>query len=254
MRHRVKAKESRPSLLRAEQWMLWPGAGRMTLALFLLALVTLAFFRAFPNLDLAPTRAFFYPQYGFPMATNPFWNGLRELFFHGQRLIVLASWIWLGVVLWRRPADPLGLAKPMLAALSAFLGPLLVVNLTLKEFWGRPRPFKTTEFNGPAEYLPPGSIGDACTTNCSFVSGEAAGAFWLLWLVVLVPPKWRAAAAALILASAVFTATLRMAFGRHYISDVMIGGMIGFGSVTLAAAILQSGPGRRFIAGLLRTQ
>lgn len=254
MNQRVKVREPRPSGPKVEQWVLWPGAGRMTLTLFLLALVTLVFFRAFPNLDLAPSRAFFNPQHEFPLALDPFWDSVREVFFLGQRLIVLASWVWLGVVFWNRPAEPLDLAKPLLAAVSAFLGPLLVVNWTLKEFWGRPRPFQTLEFNGQWDYLPPGSIGDACTTNCSFVSGEAAGAFWLLWLVVLVPPRWRPAAAVLILASAVLTATLRVAFGRHYISDVMIGGMVGFGSVTLVAAILQSNPGRRFIARLLRAQ
>lgn len=246
---RKRAKPSNSLFTPQEQflWQVWPEAGRTTLVLLVLIIVTLIVFRLFPGLDRAPSWFFYEEKTQFPMAFDPFWNGVREFFYHGQRFVILGAWIWLAYALWRPPRHPLDLAKPMLAAFSAFLGPLLIVNWTLKEFWGRPRPFQTSEFGGEAAYLPPGSIGDACASNCSFVSGEAAAAFWLVWLVILVPARMRKTAMNVLLASAVFTAGLRVAFGRHYISDVMIGGMIGVASITLVAMWLHSEAGRRFI-------
>ncbi|MEL6750515.1 MAG: phosphatase PAP2 family protein [Pseudomonadota bacterium] len=232
--------------------MLWPNAGRDTVWMLAGIVVLLVIFRASPGLDMAFSAYFFEPGIGFAMGSNPFWIGVRETFYHLPRALILGSWLWLGWRLYRRPVEPRAMAVPLLAALSAFIGPLLIVNWILKEFWGRPRPYATLQFGGDEFYLPPGTIGDACATNCSFVSGEAAAAFWTLWLVVLVPATWRRRIALALVAVASLVAVLRIAFGRHYISDVTIGGLIGIGSVTLVAWALQTARGRRFVAGLLR--
>jgi len=52
------------------------------------------------------------------------------------------------------------------------IGPGLVVNLIVKDHWGRPRPMHITQFGGEYEYLPPLQIGH--TTDKSFVCGHCS--------------------------------------------------------------------------------
>jgi hypothetical protein len=65
---------------------------------------------------------------------------------------------------------------------SLIAGPIVLVNFILKDHWGRPRPFSTTDFGGALDFVPAGSTAGKCLSNCSFVSGESAGAGWLLCL------------------------------------------------------------------------
>ena len=111
-------------------------------------------------------------------------------------------------------------------ALAAFLlGPGLLVNAFLKDYWGRPRPGSTDIFGGDLPFVPAGQWSDACADNCSFVSGEGSAIFWLVCLIPLLPPAWRRGGGIAIVAIAVFTAGLRVAFGGHYLSDVVLGGL-----------------------------
>jgi lipid A 4'-phosphatase len=114
-------------------------------------------------------------------------------------------------------------AATALAALA--LGPGLLVNGILKSYWGRPRPASTDLFGGNLPFVPAGQWSDACPKNCSFVSGEAASILWLLCLVPLLPAGWRRSGVIAIVAVAVFTSGLRVAFGGHYLSDVVLGAL-----------------------------
>lgn len=101
----------------------------------------------------------------------------------------------------------------------------LVVNGIFKEFWGRPRPVQTDIFGGPFPFVPAGEISAFCQSNCSFISGEAAASAWLICLVTLLPREYanlRPFAFAATTSVAVFTSGLRMSFGGHYLSDVVI--------------------------------
>lgn len=112
------------------------------------------------------------------------------------------------------------------AALGALaLGPGLLVNVILKDHWGRPRPYSTDLFGGTLPFVPAGRLTDYCHANCSFVSGEASSIFWLLCLVPLVPPRLRLRAGIALSALAVLGSGLRVAFGGHYLSDVVLGGL-----------------------------
>ena len=102
----------------------------------------------------------------------------------------------------------------------------VLVNLGLKDHWHRPRPVQTQDFNGPSPFTPWYDDNGACKKNCSFVSGEAATGFWMVAPASVLPPPWRAPA---IVAAFVFGACaslLRLAFGGHYLSDVLLGGLI----------------------------
>lgn len=105
----------------------------------------------------------------------------------------------------------------------------LLVNGIFKEFWGRPRPLQTDAFGGQFPFVPAGEITHYCSRNCSFVSGEAAAAAWLVCLVALVPRQHaplRRAAYAVAIALALGTSILRLSFGAHYLSDVVIAGLL----------------------------
>ena len=124
----------------------------------------------------------------------------------------------------RRFAD--GRVRFTLTALAALIiGPGLIVNVFLKEYWGRPRPASTDLFGGTLPFVPAGEWSNACPDNCSFVSGEASSIFWLVCLIPLWPKRSRGKAAVVICAIAVLTAGLRVAFGGHYLSDVVLGGL-----------------------------
>jgi lipid A 4'-phosphatase len=209
----------------------------MLLALIGLWVALAIIFNGEPGIDQAVSAFFFAarscatqavtPVCGmFPAAASAWLNGARDLF---QYLPVAAA-VVVATLLVSELAAGRGFAspRPRIAAtvLAAFLvGPGLLVNGILKEFWGRPRPVSTDLYGGPAQFVPAGQWSDACSSNCSFVSGEAATIFWLLCLVPLLPESRRRIGAIAIAAVALFAAGLRVAFGGHYMSDVILGGL-----------------------------
>ena len=60
------------------------------------------------------------------------------------------------------------------------LGPGLLVNVLLKDHWGRPRPVDVTQFGGDQHFVAWWDPRGECPNNCSFVSGDVAAAFWTL--------------------------------------------------------------------------
>ena len=156
------------------------------------------------------------------------WARAARSFFNITPFVVLAAMFLLYGArrLGRNPRyAPTGKAVVFLA-LSLALGPGLVVNLGLKDHAHRPRPINTREFGGPAEFRPWYSFDGACVKNCSFASGEAAEAFWMVAPASLAPPPIRALALAGALAFGVGASLLRMAFGGHFLSDVTVAGLI----------------------------
>jgi len=163
---------------------------------------------------------------GFPAAASAFWSLLRNLFHY----LPIGAAVVVAAVLGREIAAGRGFdfartrfAATALAALV--IGPGLLVNGLLKDHWGRPRPASTDLFGGDLPFVPAGQWSDACANNCSFVSGEASSIFWLVCLIPLLPERHRRAGAITIVAVAVFTSALRIAFGGHYLSDVVLGAL-----------------------------
>jgi lipid A 4'-phosphatase len=190
-----------------------------------LTFVTLAVFALWPGLDLIVARYFFHG--GSFSGGDSFERSARETF-RVTPFVVLTAYavLWLakrsGVKL---PWAPSGRAVIFLIA-TITIGPGLIVNLALKDHWGRPRPYQTQDFNGQDPFMPWYNLHGACKRNCSFVSGEASTGFWMVAPASLLPPPWRAPA---IVAAFVFGASaslLRLAFGGHYLSDVLLGGLI----------------------------
>ncbi len=239
----------------SKPWRLATRPARTTLLIVGTGLVVLVLFRLMPELDQWTATLFYTAEdcvldqcLPFAAVEHSFWQDVREFGLTIPRLAILATFIWLAWALfWPARRTAQDVVIPMFAAISAFIGPLLIVNWILKELWGRPRPFQTAPFGGDGVYVPPGTISDQCASNCSFVSGEAAAAFWLVWLVFIVPRHWQTAVLAGVIGFATGISILRMAFGRHYLSDVTMSAFIATACVTGTIWALQSAAGRRLI-------
>ena len=221
--------------------------GWATVVSFAVTVILLLVFRANPQWDVAISSWFFVAQAcetaepswrvcgTFPLVDSPFWDGLRNIGMTTPRAVMVLTLLALmSAFVFSAKPDRGRIQVSGVGLISLFLGPLLITNWILKEFWGRARPFQTTEFGGLREFSLPGTIVDECARNCSFVSGEAAAAFWLLWLVPLLPAAWRVGGGALLLVFAIFVAGLRVAFGRHFFSDVTIGATLSVTCICFA--------------------
>ncbi|MEK1891175.1 MAG: phosphatase PAP2 family protein [Phyllobacterium sp.] len=111
------------------------------------------------------------------------------------------------------------------AVITLALGPGLLVNAFLKEFVGRPRPADTLLFGGDLPFAAAAEWSRSCMHNCSFVSGEAAGIAWIICLLPLWPHQPRQKVFWFMLGIVVLTDMLRVAFGRHYLSDIVLGSL-----------------------------
>jgi lipid A 4'-phosphatase len=190
-----------------------------------LTLATLIVFARSPQIDLDVANAF-YGASGF-VGSSPFERAARE-FFNVTPFLVLAALAALYAL--RRLGfavryAPTGRGLIFLICTMA-IGPGLVVNLGLKDHAHRPRPVQTQNFGGKFEFRPWYRFDGACQRNCSFVSGEASEAFWMVAPASLAPPPFRALAISAALAFGLLAGLLRMAFGGHYLSDVLLAGLL----------------------------
>lgn len=121
----------------------------------------------------------------------------------------------------------------------------IVTNLAFKTYWGRPRPVSVVEFNGQWKFTHWWQYGGECPRNCSFFSGEAATAFWTYAPASLAPPAWRPLAYAGATLFGLATGGLRVAFGGHFVSDVLVAGLVTFLLIWLVHGLLYRWPATR---------
>ncbi|CUW38516.1 Putative Superfamily protein(Phosphatidic acid phosphatase/chloroperoxidase, N-terminal,42-233) [Magnetospirillum sp. XM-1] len=189
----------------------------------------------FPRIDIGVSALFFdATTRSFPFRVHPLGEFARKtlpiFLFAAAGLIGLAGAVSL---LLRRPVAGIRPPMALLVVASLALGPGLVVNMILKDNWGRARPSTITEFNAGYQpdrrYTPALAMSDQCEDNCSFPSGHAALGFWTVSLALLAPPGRRRAAMAAAFAFGAAMGLVRIAQGGHFISDVAFSGVIVVG-------------------------
>jgi membrane-associated PAP2 superfamily phosphatase len=131
----------------------------------------------------------------------------------------------------------------LLATLA--LGPGLLVNVVLKEHWGRPRPIDVTQFGGSQHFVAWWDPRGDCSGNCSFVSGDVAGAFWTIAPAALAPPQWRVLAYGAALTLGAGMAAIRAMAGGHFLSDVVFAGIFTFLIIWIMYALIYRWPRTR---------
>jgi len=211
---------------------IWPFVRPRTLALDPLAqaavfvVMVTGLFLIFPGIDLWASEIFFAgdgPGRAFPAAGLEGLKALRKL----AELSLIVPLVAMAAVLAIKlitPGQPTLIdPRHILFSVSALIaGPVILVNLIFKAIWGRPRPVHIEPFGGEHPFVGVWEITDYCASNCSFVSGEASSALWLITLVAIVPSRWRRAAMTLFLALALALGLNRIAFGGHFLSDVLL--------------------------------
>jgi membrane-associated PAP2 superfamily phosphatase len=203
----------------------------LIIALAIAAVAGLAF-GLYPDLDLRIARIF-YPHLVY---NNTF--GWR---FYQPLLLARDAGLWVSTLLivpflgalaikLLLPSRKLLISGRAILFLTATLalGPGLLVNGLLKDYWGRPRPIDVMQFGGNEHFVAWWDPRGDCPGNCSFVSGDVSGAFWTIAPAVLAPPPWRAIAVGAALTLGTGMALARMMAGAHFASDVIFAGVFTF--------------------------
>jgi lipid A 4'-phosphatase len=197
------------------------------IVLAILGCVTGAIFAFAPTLDLE-VASFFHELAIRPDVANLYakvefvrdLSSLITIATIAPAIIVVAMKIF-------RPKRPTFMSSraALFLILSLTLGPGILVNGLLKEGWARPRPGMVTEFGGDYVFKPWWDPRGTCDSNCSFVSGEASSAIWMVAPAVLAPAPWNyvAVGAAVVYSAAI--AFLRMLVGGHFLTDVIFAGI-----------------------------
>ncbi len=201
----------------------------------IVGLVTAAVFLAHPELDIAIAGYFADGTNGFPLRQHPVAKFFNDLINVMALVMALASVIGWSIAS-RMRMSVAGLWARHYAFLlgTLILGPGLIANGLFKENWGRARPRQVTEFGGTADFSPPLVIADQCSSNCSFVSGDASMGFYFLALALMTPKRHRPLAILAALAFGLFIGFIRVLQGAHFFSDVIFAGVF----VGLAILIL----------------
>jgi membrane-associated PAP2 superfamily phosphatase len=211
------------------------------------SLVFVVLYLVFPELDLRIAGAFYDAvAKTFPMRSQLVAMILRETAMIIAWAICTPALVALVLKL-VRPDKPM-LIRGRTAAylvITMILTAGIVTNLTFKSLWGRPRPVSVVEFNGQWKFQPWWQPGGECPKNCSFFSGEAATAFWTYAPASLTPPAWRPLAYAGATIFGLATGGLRVAFGGHFVSDVVVAGLVTFVLIWLVHGLLYRWPSTR---------
>ena len=210
------------------------------------AAVSVAVFAFYPGLDLAVSSLFRDSTGLFVWGVSEPLGFVRDSAMWLTWAIATPSIVALIVKLFR-PDKPL-LVKGRTVAfflITIVLSAGLLSNALFKSYWGRPRPYFVTEFGGPWQYRNWWDPRGQCPTNCSFFSGEAATAFWTYAPAALTPPPWRPLAYAGATVFGALIGLLRMAFGGHFLSDIIAAGIATFLTVWLLHAAIYRWPATR---------
>lgn len=190
---------------------------------WLLPLLACALLAPFtPKIDLALARAFYSEGHFFENGFTTFMYKYGEwvgFFFASLAcLLCLLSWLHPHYKKWRQGA--------LVLVLTWFLGAGLLINVVLKEHWGRPRPRQVEEFGGKHSFRP-FYVPDfkSIEKKKSFPSGHVAvGAYYLSFCLVGWKMRQKAlfyTGLFLVLFFGLGLFFCRVAQGGHFFSDAL---------------------------------
>jgi lipid A 4'-phosphatase len=197
------------------------------LAFCLTGAAAVLLFTALPGIDLWFSGLFYHEGSGFFLAD---WRPVRLLFrsapYITAALVLFAVAAGASHYFGRRLLGCDARAALYLV-LALALGPGLLVNTILKDHWGRARPSQIVEFGGDKQFTPALVPSRQCDRNCSFSSGHAALGFSLVAFAFLATERRRRRfAVAAALAAGGLLGLARIAQGGHFLSDVVLSGLM----------------------------
>ena len=196
-----------------------------------LLLALLLIYVVWPGLDLPVSAWFYRSDSGFWIDDQPWVQAVHHTVPWVGRLLLVGSLAgWLLGSYGHRP----GLRRLRRPAAALFLGLVLGLGLlahgVLKENWGRARPVQVSQFGGEASFTPPWQPTSECRRNCSFVSGHAGTGFALIALGTLGTVRSRRRWLIAGWSTGLLLGALRIAQGGHFLSDVLFGGLLLWGT------------------------
>jgi lipid A 4'-phosphatase len=179
--------------------------------------------------------AWVYHLGGWPVGKQLPWHQLYRWGCYPAFIIGVAS---LGLLLTAcfKPALARFRRKAVFMLLLLLLGPGILVNVFLKDHWGRPRPRQVVQFGGTMQFHQPWMPGEAGRGK-SFPSGHAASAFYLAMTAFVLRRRWPRSAT-LVFAGGMFYGMLmgvaRISQGGHFVTDILWAwGVVHLTAVTL---------------------
>lgn len=210
---------------------------RLVLAAFVLLA---ALFVAFPQLDLMASSLFredgrWLFERESPALALPY-HGLPRL---GQFTLATVFLLWLLGFLQRFPRLQARRATLAFLLAGALAGPVLLVDIGLKDHSGRARPVNVEPFGGNRQFTPAFVPAKQCRKNCSFVSGHVATASFLMAFGWLAAPASRRRWLLGSLAAAGAMGWVRMAPGGHFLSDVIFAWFAVYFALTITERLFR---------------
>lgn len=179
-------------------------------------------FIAFPEIDLAASGLFFHDGHWLLPPDSPWlvlpYHGMPRL---GQAIIIgLTLLVPLSYLPRLARLRPYRVTFAFLLA-AALLGPVALVDQTLKEHSGRARPINVQPFGGGKIFTPAFVVADQCRKNCAFVSGHVAAASFFMAFGWLGSPTVRRRWLLIGLGTGSLMTLARMLPGGHFLSDAV---------------------------------
>lgn len=191
----------------------------------LLGMITLLF--NITRLDIILQSYFYKPGEGWFLKFKPFWDYFYRYGIFPGYLFGIAGLIMIALSYWNTKYIKYRRAALMLVY-TLVLGPGLIINLGLKDHWGRPRPFEIREFGGKHEFLCVCVPGES-EGGKSFPCGHCSMGFFLA-VPYLILRKNNSRLAYTFLVSGIIYGLLiglsRMIAGGHFASDVLWSGSL----------------------------
>lgn len=189
--------------------------------------VTSVAFYLNPSIDMTVSQHFFDGEQ-FPLKHNGSLQTLRQANFWAGTVVIGASML---LLLSQRLRNAIGvsLGRTFVPLITYGVGVGLIVNMLLKNTFGRARPRDTFGLGGEDPLSAAWEFSQACASNCSFTSGEAAGAMAMMSLVYLLPAGQRTIRRIVQTLLGILAVSLsfnRILFGGHYLSDVVLSMLI----------------------------
>jgi lipid A 4'-phosphatase len=201
-----------------------------------------------PALDLQIAAWFLTP--GVRAALTPFYpwfDTVRDCNVAlSSAFVIVAGCTLIIKLIWPRQRTLMSLRTSLLVIFTFALAPGLLVNTILKPHSGRPRPAAVVELGGTQRFVQWWDFSGDCDGNCSFVSGEASGAYALLAPAAAAPMPWRPVAIAAVVVYGTAIGVVRMAVAGHFATDVVFAGVFTALIVWLLYGTIYCWPRTRF--------
>ena len=187
-------------------------------------------FAIWPLLDVWVSGLFVQSDGKFWLSESGFAEDIRMPIWLASVALAAMSCLMLGVSLLRGAKAQTSWRLWAFVTALYVVGPGLLVNALLKQTWGRARPVTIEAFGGDKLFTPPFEIAGQCISNCSFVSGEAASAAVMVIVLAIcfgrnVARQQRAPVIIMLGGIFMLASGMRVASGRHFLSDVVFAGL-----------------------------